>query len=729
MESTQTLGPGHNYLIQHSPGSGKTKTISWLAHRLSTLHDLSGNLVYDSVIVMTDRVGIVKQLQDAIYQIERTRGVVELIDRDSAQLAIALINGSKIIVTTIQKFQFITHNLLNIAGEDDETSEYTVKQVDKWREQIAGRNYAIIVDEGHSSQSGSNARQLKSVVGSKYVHSTDDDTNSNIETQLNEMAESKGPQTNLSFFAFTATPKAKTIELFGTMGADGKPHPFHVYSMRQAIEEGFILNVLENYTAYETYYRLNKIAQEDPDFPRRKAAARLARFAALHPYNINQKAAVIVDHFREHVGHLMHGKAKAMLVTESRIEAVHFYNSITKYIKDNKYTDVSVLVAFSGTVTDPNSKIEYTEHNMNIDVITGKYIKESATLERFDSTDYNLLIVADKHQTGYDQPKLQAMYVDKRLNGIQAVQTLSRLNRPYPGKQSPIVLDFINNPADIVDSFAPYYDHTEIEDVTDPYLLDRLKTELDEMGIYHSPEVDGFASTYFSDRNLSHSRTHKKLQSNLQNAIKRYNEAEESIAFDFRRKLGAFCRLYEFLSQIIPYSDGELEKLALYGKFLLSCLKAQTEGLSMNVASHVDLEFYRLQRKWHGSLDIEGSKKVSGPTESGTSYASEPKAPLSEILDLLNRNHGMGLEESDRLFIQQIIEKTSENYEVRVLAESNEYEKFALAIPKILEKVMIQLLDTNKKLVNDYISNEDINRVIFPLIARAIFDKVRSEGE
>ncbi len=720
-------GPGHNYLIQHSAGSGKTNSISWLAYKLSNLHDNSDNLIFDCVVVISDRTLLVNQLQDAIQQIERVKGVVKRIDQDSKQLTQALVDGSKIVITTIQKFPFVIQSLLNIAGAEspDAPSEVESAQAKAWRAQIAGRNYAIIVDEAHSSQSGTTARDMKAILGTAGATDADPSQDpEDIEDALTAMAESKGPQPNLSFFAFTATPKAKTIELFGTQGPDGKPHSFHLYSMRQAIEEKFILSVLERYTDYDTYYKLNKQAQDDPDFPKRRAAAALAKFASLHPHNIAQRTEVIIEHFREHVGHLMGGQAKAMVVTDSRIQAVRYKLAFEKYIQENGYTDVSPLIAFSGTVTDPDTGTEFTEPGMNTDVVTGHSIRELELPDRFDSPDYNVLLAADKYQTGFDQPKLQAMYVDKRLDGVQAVQTLSRLNRTASGKQDPFVLDFRNNPEDIVAAFAPYYDRTEIEETTDPYRLDQLRAELDDAGIYRQDEVDDFAKVYFSQRKLAHRRTHAALQAKLQPALQRYRAADDEAAVAFRDKLNAFYKLYAFLSQIIPYADGQLEKLALFARFLIPYLKTDGTVEPIDIGDHVDLESYRLERKWYGALVIDGENTVSGPAETGTRRAEEEKAPLSQIIEILNEHHGMNLGEEDRLFFQQVVAKATNDEQFRILAAANEYDKFELAVHAMIDNIMVQMLSSNGALVNKYMTDGDAKRDVFPVIARSIFDRI-----
>ncbi|MEX2430547.1 MAG: DEAD/DEAH box helicase family protein, partial [Dehalococcoidia bacterium] len=406
-------GPGGNHLIQHSAGSGKTNSISWLSHRLSSLHTAEDEKVFDCVIVITDRRVLDRQLQDAIYQIEHAQGVVKAIDQDAKQLAAALVEGTKIVVTTLQKFTFVLRGLLFTAGAENlaEVTEQTKQQAKEWEAAIAKRRYAVIVDEAHSSQTGETARELKAILGAPATGADgeDDDEEDWLE-HLGGVMASRGRQPNLSFFAFTATPKGKTIEIFGRTGPSGKPEPFHIYSMRQAIEEGFILDVLQHYTTYATYYRLLKAAEDDPKLPKKKATKVLAKFASLHPHNVAQKTEVMVEHFRDKVHHQVGGRAKAMVVTSSRLHAVRYMHAFQRYIAEHGYTDIRPLVAFSGTVKDPDTGGEYTEPGMNVDVVTGKHISEGALPERFESDDYQILLVANKYQTGFDQPLLHTMY-------------------------------------------------------------------------------------------------------------------------------------------------------------------------------------------------------------------------------------------------------------------------------------------------------------------------------
>ena len=554
-------GPGQNYLVQHSAGSGKTNSISWLSHRLASLHDDDDRKTFDCVVVITDRRVLDRQLQDAIYQIEHAQGVVRAIDRDSRQLAEALIDGTKIVVTTLQKFPFVLRGLLRVAGAETlETASPEEKARAKaWEAQIAKRCYAVIVDEAHSSQTGETARELKAILGSAAVEDTEGEAD--WEDRLNQVMVSRARQPNLSFFAFTATPKGKTLELFGRPGADGTPEAFHLYSMRQAIEEGFILDVLVNYTTYKAYYGLLKAVADDPEVPQKKAARALAKFMRLHPHNIEQKTEVIVEHFRRSVLPRLDGRAKAMVVTSSRLHAVRYKLAFERYLKEKGYTGIRPLVAFSGRIRDPDTGTEYTEPSMNTDMLTGKPIGEAALPERFASSDYQVLLVANKYQTGFDQPLLCAMYVDKRLDGVQAVQTLSRLNRKIPGKDAPFVLDFVNAEEDIFRAFKPYYDKTELDDPSDPAILEALKHELDREQVYHQSEVEAFAQVFYKPRERQGPADHAHMQRYLQPAVDRCKVIEdEERRRVFRDKLAGYVRVYSFLSQIIPYADPDLEK-------------------------------------------------------------------------------------------------------------------------------------------------------------------------
>ena len=729
-------GPGHNYLIQHSAGSGKTNSISWLSHRLATLHTEADEKVFDCVVVITDRRVLDRQLQDAVNQIQHAQGVVKAIDQDSQQLAEALVDGTMIVITTIQKFPFVMRGLLSIAGADspDAPSETERSQAAEWRSRIAGRKYAVIVDEAHSSQTGESAREMKQVLGSRSLEAAEDAENAeDWEDHLNAVVESRGPQPNLSFFAFTATPKGKTIELFGRKGASGKPESFHIYSMRQAIEECYILDVLKHYTGYATWYRLRKLADDDPDFPKRRTAAALAKFMTLHPHNIAQKTEVIIEHFRNVIRPRIGGRAKAMVVASSRLLAVRYKLAFEKYVAEKGYDDVHALVAFSGTVHDPDTGEEYTEPAMNPDRVTGRPISESALAGRFDSPEYNLLLVADKYQTGFDQPLLQAMYVDKRLDGVQAVQTLSRLNRKAPGKEPPFVLDFVNKPDDVRAAFAPYYDRTQLLEESNPYRLSELKHELDTTQVYHQAEVDEFAKIFYRPASQHGVESdHAQLVAQLQPAVDRFHELDEEGQTAFRDRLSAFVSLYAFLSQIIPYGDNEFERLASFGRALLPFLRPEREG-PIDLGDDVELSFYRLQQVSTGDLKLSESEDdeetyVVSPTEVGTGNPEEETAPLSEIIRTLNDRFGTNLTDEDRLFFEQVKERAVRDEEVRRTAKVNRFDNFALHVKGMIDRLMVERRSANNQLVDQYMTNRDYKEVVFGLLAKAVYDEVKGDA-
>lgn len=723
---------GRNYLIQHSAGSGKTNSISWLSHRLASLHDDQDRKVFDCVVVITDRRVLDQQLQDAIYQIEHAQGVVKAIDQDSKQLAAALIDGTKIVITTLQKFPFVLRGLLHVAGAETQekaTAEEKV-QAKAWEAEIARRRYAVIVDEAHSSQTGETARELKGILGASGAEDSEEEE-ADWEDRLNQVMASRGQQSNLSFFAFTATPKGKTLELFGRRGASGRPEAFHVYSMRQAIEEGFILDVLANYTTYATYYKLLKAAEDDPNLPKKKAARALAKFMSLHPHNIEQKTEVIVEHFRRSVLHRLGGKAKAMVVTSSRLHAVRYKLAFENYLSENDYKDVRPLVAFSGKVKDPETGIEYTEPGMNTDVVTGKSVSEKALPERFESPDYQVLLVANKYQTGFDQPLLCAMYVDKRLDNVQAVQTLSRLNRMIPGKDAPFVLDFVNDAENIYRAFKPYYDRTELAEASEPSKLDVLKHELDQAQVYHWSEVQAFSQVFYKPTERQGPADHAHMQRHLQPAVDRFKAIkDEEKRQEFREKLAGYVSVYAFLSQIIPYGDPDLEMLYSYGRFLLPHLPLDRDGTTVKVGDEVALQYYRLERVFSGAIDIKDGdvQYVKSPTEVGTGKAKDERAPLSEIIEVLNERFGTSFSEEDRLFFQQIKEKACNSSQVIQTAMANPLDKFELGIRKLIEDLMIERMGENDKIVTRYMADQAFQGSAFPILAKEIFAAIRSKA-
>jgi type I restriction enzyme R subunit len=724
-------GLGRNYLIQHSAGSGKTNSISWLSHRLASLHDAKDSKVFDCVVVITDRQVLDRQLQDAIYQIEHAQGVVKAIDQDSKQLAAALIDGTKIVITTLQKFPFVLRGLLHAAGAESQ-EEATPEQkadADKWEAEIAKRRYAVIVDEAHSSQSGETARELKAILGSAaYAENGEDEPD--WEDRLNQVMQSRPRQPNLSFFAFTATPKGKTLELFGRKGVSGLPEAFHLYSMRQAIEEGFILDVVKNYTTYATYYRLVKAIEDDPNLPKKKAARALAKFMSLHPHNIEQKTEVMLEHFRQKVKGHLGGRAKAMVVTSSRLHAVRYMRAFQRYIADNKITDVRALVAFSGTVKDPETGLEYTEPGMNTDCVNGKPISERQLPERFSSPDYQVLLVANKYQTGFDQPLLCAMYVDKRLDGVQAVQTLSRLNRKIPGKENPFVLDFVNEAEDIYKAFKPYYDATSLQEGSDPQQLEKVKHELDAAQVYYWSEVEAFAKIFYKPVAQQSPQDHAGMQLHLQPAVDRFKAmTDEAKRSEFREILNGYVNIYSFMSQIMPYGDRDLEMLYSYGRFLVPHLPLDRDTERVKLGDEVALQYYRLARIYSGeiTLAVGEPEGVKSPTDVGTGKAKEEKAPLSEIIKVLNERFGTNFTDEDRFFFEQIREKATANEQVVKLRRANPFDKFQLGLRQLIENMMVQRMTDNDKIVSRYMDDKEFGEAAFTVLSKAIYDSIPAE--
>ena len=734
MVSTSRLeGPGFNYLIQQSAGSGKTNTISWLSHRLASLHTLDDAKIFDCVVVITDRQVLDRQLQDAIYQIEHAQGVVKAIDQDSKQLAAALIDGTKIVITTLQKFPFVLRGLLHAAGAErhDEATAEQKEEAAKWEAEIAKRRYAIIVDEAHSSQTGETARELKAILG-VAANAEDPEEEPDWEDRLNQVMLSRGRQPNLSFFAFTATPKGKTLELFGRKGAGGLPEAFHLYSMRQAIEEGFILDVVKNYTTYATYYRLVKAIEDDPNMPKKKAARALAKFMSLHPHNIEQKTEVMMEHFRQKVRGHLGGQAKAMVVTSSRLHAVRYMRAFERYIKDNNITDVRPLVAFSGTVKDPETGVEYTEPGMNPDCVSGKPISEKQLPERFASPDYQVLLVANKYQTGFDQPLLCAMYVDKRLDGVQAVQTLSRLNRKIPGKENPFVLDFVNDAEDIYKAFKPYYDATSLQEGSDPQQLEKIKHELDAAQVYYWSEVEAFARVFYKPVARQTAQDHAGMQLHLQPAVDRFKALDDDVKRgEFSEKLNGYVNIYSFMSQILPYCDPDLEMLYSFGRFLLPHLPLDSGTERVKIGDEVGLQYYRLARIYSGDITLrEGEPEgVKSPTDVGTGKAKDEKVPLSEIIKLLNERFGTNFTDEDRFFFEQIREKATANERVVKLRRANPFDKFQLGLRQMLEDLMVQRMADNDKIVTRYMDDKEFGDAAFTLLSKAIYDSIPSEDE
>lgn len=691
---------GNNYLVQHSAGSGKTNSIAWLSHRLAKLHDENNESIFDSIIVITDRRVLDKQLQDAIYQLEHEAGFVAKIDEDSQQLADAISNKKRIVITTLQKFPFI---------------------MEKVGEFNRGR-YGIIIDEAHSSQGGKASTTMTNILSDKSLEDAyeqdkvlEDELDS-VDEQIVETIEKSGAQDNMSFFAFTATPKPKTIEKFGTVNSTtGIPEAFHIYSMRQAIEEGFILDVLQNYTTYDTFYKVEKSINDDPEVAKSKAAKEIARFVSLHPHSIAQKTAVMLEHFRQSVSHKIGGRAKAMVVTRSRLHAVRYKNAFDDYIKQMNYRDLNTLIAFSGTVNDDG--IPYTEAEMNS-------FGEKELPEQFAKDNYQVLIVAEKYQTGFDEPLLHTMYVDKPLSGIKAVQTLSRLNRTCPGKEDTFVLDFVNSADEIGEAFQPYYEVTGISEVTDPNILYDLQYELNAMQVYTTSEIAQVNELEFAGQ-LKDKRAQQRLNSLLDPAVDRFeHDLTEEEQEQFKSSVTKYIRTYQFVLQIGPFTDIDLHKLYVYLSYLLRKLPKQVSE-QIYLADDVALEYYRNDKVFEGSIDLEEEGQVDlEPTQhAGGSVIEEEKERLSVILERFNERFGTEFTHADKLR-EEMEKHMSENEEIKKAAESNTYDNFRYSFSARLMDFIVNNIEEKGdyvklleepdalKIMDDYVSWKVYNDII-----------------
>jgi type I restriction enzyme R subunit len=699
LENAAKAAPGQRYLIQHSAGSGKTNSIAWTAHFLADLHDAKHQKLFDSVLVVSDRTVLDDQLQEAIFDFQRTTGVVEKISNDSgsksAQLSLALKAGKKIIVCTIQTFPFALKAVQELAATE-------------------GKRFAVIADEAHSSQTGEAAAKLKQLLSAEELAELQDGGEIGTEDLLAVQMAGRVGGDDLTTIAFTATPKQKTLELFGRQDASGLPKPFHVYSMRQAIEEGFILDVLKNYTTYKLAFKLanNGVEYDEKQVEKSAALKGILQWVRLHPYNISQKVQVVVEHYRENVQSLLNGKAKAMIVVSSRMEAVRWQKAITAYIQKRNY-DLGVLVAFSGEVTDPDSypePVSETSQDLN------PRLKGSDIRAAFKTPDYHLLLVANKFQTGFDQPLLCGMYVDKRLGGVQAVQTLSRLNRAHPGKDTTYILDFVNDAADILAAFKTYYDTAELEATTNPDTVYDLRAKLDAAGTYDDFEVDRVAKIEM-DPNGTQSQLSAALTPVADRLLKRYKAAQAAKAAAesqkdekaaqaakdvldalllFKNDMGAFVRLYAFLAQIFDYGNTAIEKRFLFYKRLIPLLEFGRERDTVDL-SKVLLTHHTLKNQGHQAMPLAvGDNPKLPPMDDTGSGAVQDKerAYLEEIIRKVNGLFEGELTDDDQLvYVNGVIKgKLLENEILIQQAANNSKEQFANS-PDLSQALMNAIMD------------------------------------
>ena len=736
-------GTGHHYLIQHSAGSGKSNSIAWLAHQLSSLHNAANDQVFNSIIVITDRTVLDSQLQETISQFEHKDGVVVRINREdgegskSEQLTIALEHSAAIIIVTIQTFPFIIEAI-------------------RERTTLKDKTFAIIADEAHSSQTGKTAKQLREVLTAEEI---EEGAEISAEDMLNATLAARSQSANISYFAFTATPKAKTLEMFGQLpdptqppSKDNIPQAFHIYTMQQAIEEGFIIDVLKSYTTYDLAYKLATAEGDEKEVDAKKAKVQLAKWVRLHPYNISQKIEIIIEHFMKHIKHLLDGKAKAMVVTSSRKEAVRYKLAFDKYIEENNYKGIQAMVAFSGKVIDDSEGIEqeYTERSMNPG-LKGRDMRKA-----FDSDEYQVMLAANKFQTGFDQPKLCAMYVDKKLHGVDAVQTLSRLNRIYPGKEVVFILDFYNDAEEIKESFEPYYKTATLTDVSDPNMIFELQMKLDANDIYTHNEVEQFAEAYFSPRGTQEAMSaavkpaadrykgrykralealksantaldyakEDKDKSGIHNAeldIKRAKEDKDALEL-FKKDLGTFIRMYEFLSQIVNYEDSDLEKLSVYARGLLPNLKSVDINPPIDISS-VEMTHYSLRNKHQYNIDLSGGN--IDPSGGGQGMVKDPATETIEhIVEAMNDLFAGELTDDDKLnYARAIKDKVMENGKVVEQIKTNSKKQAMMGdFPIAMTDAIIGSMDAHKNMATQVLSEEKVRdgfaRLLLDMIYR-----------
>ena len=679
LKALKTEGVGKSYLIEHSAGSGKSNSIAWLAHHLANFYQkiTDKERLFDSIIVVTDRRVLDRQLQNTIKQFEQTTGVVIPIEKNAQELRRALENGKDIIISTIQKFPVISEQISNLKG----------------------KRFAVIVDEAHSGQQGEDARHLKKVLSVNLETAEDEDRlEFDLDDEVLREISLRGKQPHISYFAFTATPKNRTLEMFGRKNSQGQFCAFHNYSMRQAIEEHFILDVLKNYMTYKRYFKLMKTIADDKKYEKRKAAILLTQYVDLQPHAIEAKTQIMLDHFTDNTQTQIQGKARAMVVTRSRLHAVKYFLEFKKQMKE-KNLAYKPLVAFSGTVIDPDTLAEYTENRLN------RLAPKVAIQDAFKTPEFRILIVAEKFQTGYDEPLLHTMFVDKKLVNLHAVQTLSRLNRVMDGKEDTLIIDFVNEAEDIKKAFQPYYQTILLSEETDPNELYSLVYKLEKFDIYSVDDVEQFCKIFFNP-----SEPMEKLQPILDRAVEVWSFKHEEEQEDFRVTLQKFVRLYGFISQIVSFKDVELEKLYNFGKNLLNKLPKAVKHLPYELREAVDLQSFRIQQTFKGGLALETIDGTVEPVSTDTVVAPPDEEEfLTKIIATLNETYGANLSEEDRIDIDIIKSKLEKNEELKaVLNPRNTRENIKKKFEDIFDNVILDFVN-NKFELYKKLSNPQIN--------------------
>lgn len=711
IDDVSEVGAGKNYLIQHSAGSGKSNSIAWTAYRLASLHNEDNEAIFSSVIVVTDRTVLDRQLQDTISGFDHTLGVVETIDekKNSKNLRDAINDGVRIIVTTLQKFPVI------------------YQEVDS----VKGRNFAIIVDEAHSSQTGSSAIKLKTALADKEealreyaeIEGKAEDEIDKDDKIVQEMI-SHGKHPNLSFFAFTATPKAQTLEMFGVPTAEGPYVPFHIYSMRQAIEEGFILDVLQNYMTYDTCFKIAKNTPENPELPESRATKIIKKYEKLHPYNISQKSAIIVETFRDTTRNKIGGKGKMMVVTDSRLAAVRYFHEIKRYIEEKGYSDMDVLTAFSGSVADGEN--EYTESSLNVRK-DGSHISESQTKDEFHD-NFNVLVVAEKYQTGFDEPLLHTMIVDKKLKGVKAVQTLSRLNRTCAGKSDTFVLDFVNTKEEILDAFQPFYQETILLQEVNVDLMYQTQRELRDYAIYNDEDIKSFIKVW-NQPGKQDAVSMGKMTSALKPVADRYNDKNPEERYQFRRQCRSLVRTYNYVSQVVRMFDREMHEEYLFLSYLLPLIPGEKVEI-IDLEGKLKLEYYKLQKTFEGAIQLA---EVPGGWEYATQKGAQGKqkrSTLDEILEKINEKYKGKFSEGDRVMLGALHDKLVNNEKLISSARTSEPKIFTESIfPTAFSEAAMEGYQESQESYTALFEDKTKYDAIMAALAGIIYREMRSKDK
>lgn len=679
-----------NYLLQHSAGSGKTNEIAWLSYRLASLHDAENKIIFDSIIICTDRVVVDRQLQQAVLSLEHKSGFIRVMDEKctSVDLGRALEGNTKIIVTTIQKFPYIVGNV----------------------KALKDKHFAVIIDEAHSSTAGKNMKAVTDVLREGEEVDAED--------ILAKEVSKNGKPENVSVFAFTATPKPTTLKLFGRTNTKGRNEAFHLYSMKQAIEEGFILNVLENYTTYETYFQLNKEIKEDPEYQTNKAKRQIARFIDLHETNIMQRVEIIIEHFRTTVMSELDGQAKAMVITASREAAVKYRQGFEDYVKRKGYTDIHALVAFSGNVKLEDK--EYTEPGMN-------GFAEKKLPAEFDSDDYNVLIVADKYQTGFDQKKLCAMYILKKLHDVSTIQTLSRLNRICPPyDKHTFILDFVNNYDDIIKDFSKFYTVTELSNSITPSAMYDIEAKLDGYYVIDTDDVDKFNDLlYFGDISAKAKKSMTYLLQKTKKAIESHPTEERN---EIILTVKHFVRFYEFLVQASCFEDKELHKKYNFLNYLKSYLKMGGSGGGFNLAGKIKASgFVQKKKEEHKTDTIKSDPVVKLPTAEQIALTSQKTEKLSQIIAEINSKTGKSYDNDVAVkAMLQIKDIMMKSEELKASAKNNTEKDFEFAYFDNIDDALIEGLNQNQDFFSLLLGNDEIKKEVLGIFAEEIYRGLRA---